>query len=68
MVCGIGFRNEPVNGDNTIAQSLDSTLIAFGVADPDVRMRTYRTIKSASEAIFTAYLNHEKTMSADERG
>jgi hypothetical protein len=68
LVCGIGYRNEPLNGDNTLGQSLDSTLVAFGITDPDSRTSIYMAFKAASEAILTAILDHEKELSADERG
>jgi hypothetical protein len=68
LVCGIGCRNEPLSGDNTVGQSLDTTLLAFGITDPDVRMHTYEAIRSASEAILTAIFACEKMMSIEERG
>jgi hypothetical protein len=68
MVCGIGICNLPTNGDNTVGQSFDSTLISFGITDPDVRSKLYDDVKMASEKTLTAVLNYESVLSVEERG
>jgi len=68
LVCGVGYRNEPLNGDNTVGQSFDTTLVAFGVIDTAVRMRTYETLRSASEAVLRAIIEYENGLSVEERG
>ena len=68
MVCGVGCKSDPVGGDNSVGQSLDTTLIAFGHHDPIFRRRIYHKLKQAAEVTLTAIMDHEKTMTPKERG
>ena len=57
-----------MNGDNTVCQSLDTTLLAYGVTDVSVRQRVAETIKTQSQALFEALIKYEDTLTLSERG
>jgi len=67
-VCGVWYKDTPVNGDNTISQFLDTTLLSFGISDINERARIELAIRSDSERILSAIIQHEYSMTAQERG
>ena len=68
IICGISSKSKPVNGDNTVCQSLDTTLLAYGVTDVSVRQRVAETIKTQSQALLEALIKYEDTLALSERG
>jgi len=68
IVCGVGLKKVPVNGDNTIPQSLDTTLIQFSVTDESRRQAILSEMKHVSESLMQRIISYEKKMSENERG
>ena len=68
IVCGVGLKKQPVNGDNTIPQSLDTTLVSMGILDPVHRSAIDDMISTASENLLQRMIDFEATMSENQRG
>ena len=68
IICGISSKSTPVNGDNTVCQSLDTTLLAYGVFDPAERQRVADEINTKSEALLESLIKYEETLSITDRG
>lgn len=67
-VVGIGPINEPINGDNTMPQTLDSALDQWGITDPIFKHNLCQTIQSEAERTLQSIIDFEKDLSTEERG
>jgi len=69
MVCGVGLSSKPVNGDNTIAQSLDATLDQWGITDPSFKADLHDAVNEESVKVMESIIEYESNqLSSDERG
>ncbi|XP_052233394.1 carnosine synthase 1-like isoform X2 [Dreissena polymorpha] len=68
ITCGIGSIREPVHGDNTVPQTLNTTLLAFGVSDPLMRRKIEQDVCKKTEDILQSLIDEEKKMTAEQRG
>ena len=57
-----------MNGDNTVCQSLDTTLLAYDVTEQEERTRVATEITLKSEALLEALMKYEETLSVEEKG
>lgn len=67
LVCGIGPKDEPINGDNTIPQSFETTMKMWGVDDKELD-RIRQTIVNGSERLLDRIIEYECLLSSDLRG
>jgi len=67
LVCGIGPKDEPINGDNTIPQSFETTMKMWGVDDKELD-RIRQTIVNGSERLLDRIIEYEYVLSSDLRG
>lgn len=67
MVCGIGKKNESINGNNTFPLTLESLLEQWGVNDKECQ-RLYNTMKQGSEKLLGAIMEDEKNLSWERKG
>jgi hypothetical protein len=67
LVCGVGPKDEPINGDNTIPQSFETTMKMWGVDDKELD-RIRQTIVNGSERLLDRIIQHECLLSSDLRG
>ncbi|KAH3754497.1 hypothetical protein DPMN_189172, partial [Dreissena polymorpha] len=68
ITCGVASKDAPVNGNNTVLQTLDATLLAFGITDPTVRRNIERDVRKKTEDVLQAIMDEEKKMTAQQRG
>ncbi|XP_052234453.1 carnosine synthase 1-like isoform X2 [Dreissena polymorpha] len=68
ITCGVASKHVPVNGDNTVVQTLDTTLLAFGVSDPTVRRNIERDVRKKSEDLLQTIMEEEKKLTVEQRG
>ncbi|KAL3855356.1 hypothetical protein ACJMK2_014571 [Sinanodonta woodiana] len=66
--CGLASKYEPVNGDNTIAQSLKTTLIGFGVTNEIEVARFEEEVRQKGASLLESIMCHENDLSTAERG
>ena len=66
-MCGIGPKDEPINGDNTIPQSFETTMKMWGVDDKELD-RIRQTIVNGSERLLDRIIEYECLLSSDLRG
>lgn len=66
--CAIGNKKLPINGDNSVCQTLDTTLIAYGVTDPDERRSLELDIRTQSADVLKMIIEREKQIPAELRG
>lgn len=66
-ICGIGDKNKPINGDNTVPQSLRSTLKQFGFSTTECD-RIQNEVFTCSERVLNNIIEKEKNMSVKDRG
>ena len=57
-----------MNGDNTVLQTLDTTLLAYGVTEQEERTRVATEINQKSEALMEALITFEESLSLEEKG
>lgn len=67
MVCGIGKKNQPINGSNTIPLTFETTMEMWGINEKE-RQRLYNTVKQGSERILSKIIEDEANLSCDNRG
>ena len=67
MVCGIGLKDHPINGDNTIPQSLETTLRMWGLDDTEI-VRLKASVAQDSEKLMDVIIRREKGLTSDKRG
>ncbi|KAJ8320837.1 hypothetical protein KUTeg_002424 [Tegillarca granosa] len=67
IVCGIGEKNKPIHGDNTVPQSLQSTLRQFGFSTSECDC-IQNEVFTSSEKLLNNIIEKEKNMSVNERG
>lgn len=66
LICGVGKKNEPINGDNTKPQSLESTMLQWGLEHETERI--IEAVTKGSEKLLERIISHEKTLTVAERG
>ncbi|KAL3855357.1 hypothetical protein ACJMK2_014572 [Sinanodonta woodiana] len=66
--CGVALLNEPVNGSNTVCQSLKTTLIAFGITDETEIANFQQEVSEKSAAVLDGIMSYENDLSITERG
>ncbi|KAK3602003.1 hypothetical protein CHS0354_024783 [Potamilus streckersoni] len=66
--CGIANLSEPVNGDNTVCQSLKTTLMGFGITDETEVENFEKEVKEKSAAVLDSIMSYENDLSTTERG
>lgn len=66
LVCGIGKANAPINGDNTVPQSLDTTLLQFGFGAH--RKRLNERLREDSEKVLQKMIEYEDQLNEEEKG
>ncbi|XP_062594790.1 carnosine synthase 1-like [Saccostrea cucullata] len=66
LICGVGKKNEPINGDNTVPQSLQTTMRQWGLEAETERI--VETIKIGSEKLLQRVINHENSLTLAEKG
>ena len=57
-----------MNGDNTVCQSLDTTLLAYDVTEQEERTRVATEITLKSEALLEVLMKYEETLTVEEKG
>lgn len=67
LLCGIAQREKPINGDNTVPQTFDTTLRTCGVAAKERKRLTDLTIK-ISDDLMREIFKKENEMTSAERG
>ncbi|XP_076088640.1 carnosine synthase 1-like [Mytilus galloprovincialis] len=67
MVCGIGLKNQPINGDNTIPHSFETTMQMWNMDKTEIK-RLLNTVSQGSEKIMDSIIAFERTLSTDLRG
>lgn len=67
MVCGIGIKDRPINGDNTIPLTLETTMTIWNI-DEDERSRLIRSVKRGSERVLQRIIDDENELSIGLRG
>ncbi|OWF52029.1 carnosine synthase 1-like [Mizuhopecten yessoensis] len=68
LICGVGPRDKPINGDNTIPQTFDTTLRSCGVTNAEERKRLRDRTSKISEDLLGEMIKIEKEMTSLERG
>ncbi|XP_060084792.1 carnosine synthase 1-like isoform X2 [Ylistrum balloti] len=68
LICGVGQRNQPINGDNTVPQTFDTTLCTCGVTSAKERNRLREKTSKISEDLLGEIIRKEKEMTSSERG
>jgi hypothetical protein len=63
----IALGGEPICFNNSIPQSLDTTLVALGI-DAATSLHVRQKIQHSAESIFTCFMEYENKMSQNERG
>lgn len=66
--CGVASTHVPVNVDNTVPRTLNTTLLAFGVSDPTVRRSIEQDVRKKTEDILQFIIDEEKKMTSEQRG
>ncbi|KAK3586588.1 hypothetical protein CHS0354_027723 [Potamilus streckersoni] len=66
--CGVAHLSEPVNGNNTVCQSLKTTLIAFGIIDEAEMASFEKEVREKSAAVLDGIMSYENDLSTTERG
>ncbi|KAK3084557.1 hypothetical protein FSP39_015338 [Pinctada imbricata] len=66
LVCGVGNKNEPINGDNTQPQSFETTLHQMGLSAHETRLR--EEVISTSENVLRRIIEFEKGLTIQEKG
>ncbi|CAC5368312.1 CRNS1 [Mytilus coruscus] len=67
MVCGIGLKHQPINGDNTIPQTFETTMKMWNMADDDMN-RLLDKVSTGSEKIMDRIIEYERGLSTDIKG
>ncbi|XP_033728500.1 LOW QUALITY PROTEIN: carnosine synthase 1-like [Pecten maximus] len=67
LLCGVAQRDNPINGDNTVPQTFDTTLRTCGVTAKERKRLKDRTSKISDE-LLGEILKQEKDMTSEERG
>lgn len=68
VVCGVGYHSNPVNGDNTVQQSMQTTLRQSGVIDESLRQDIERELRSASERLMQSIIDYCCQLELIDRG
>ncbi|XP_064613939.1 carnosine synthase 1-like isoform X2 [Liolophura sinensis] len=68
ITCGVGNACQPINGDNTVVQSLEETLKTWGISDSRERQSVYDDIKHKSEATLNAIMKFEENLPSCMKG
>lgn len=66
--CGMGLKSLPINGDNSVGQTLDTTLVAYNVTDKAVRTRLDEEIRLKGQAVLRGIMKREKLLTPEQRG
>ena len=61
-------RSRPINGDNTVPQSLESTLMAYNIFDKEKRDQADRILQQQCEAVMSEIIEQENGLTVDQRG
>ncbi|GAB1609406.1 carnosine synthase 1-like [Argonauta hians] len=67
IICGIAEKSKPINGDNTIPQSLDVTLRSWQISENSIKDIRSKLI-DMSERVLKAVMTYEDSLNEDERG
>eukprot|EP00106_Octopus_bimaculoides_P016952 XP_014784394.1 PREDICTED: carnosine synthase 1-like [Octopus bimaculoides] len=67
IVCGVGKSSKPINGDNTVPQSLESSLKTWHVSEENIKDIKNKLI-SMSERTLKAIMSFDYSLNEDERG
>lgn len=66
QICGVGKKNEPINGDNTKPQSYESTMIEWGLENDMERIK--KLVVKGSANILKSIIRHENALTIEEKG
>lgn len=66
LICGVGKKNEPINGDNTKPQSYESTMIEWGLENDMERIK--KLVVKGSANILKRIIRHENALTIEEKG
>lgn len=66
LICGVGKKNEPINGDNTKPQSYESTMIEWGLENDMERIK--KLVVKGSANILKSIIRHENALTIEEKG
>ncbi|XP_060602022.1 carnosine synthase 1-like isoform X2 [Ruditapes philippinarum] len=66
--CSVANKRLPINGDNTICQSLNSTLLAYNILSEHERKELERTIRVQSADVLEKIIERENLLSDEEKG
>lgn len=66
LICGVGKKNEPINGDNTKPQSYESTMLEWGLESEMERIK--KLVVKGSANILKSIIRHEKALTIEEKG
>ncbi|CAC5423555.1 CRNS1 [Mytilus coruscus] len=67
MLCGIGLKNQPINGGNSIPHSFETTMRMWNMDKAEIK-RLIHTVSQDSEKIMNSIIAYERTLSTDLRG
>ncbi|XP_056016252.1 carnosine synthase 1-like isoform X1 [Ostrea edulis] len=66
LICGVGRKKYPINGANTEPQSLETTLIQWGLEQESEQI--IETVKKGSQNLLRSIINHENALTVAEKG
>jgi hypothetical protein len=66
LICGVGRKKYPINGDNTEPQSLETTLVQWGLEQESEWI--IETVKRGSENLLRRIIYHENGLTKAEKG
>ncbi|VDH96479.1 carnosine synthase [Mytilus galloprovincialis] len=67
MVCGIGLKHQPINGDNTIPQTFETTMKMWNMEEDEMN-RLLDKVSTGSEKIMERIIEYERGLSTDIKG
>lgn len=67
FVVGVGDLNKPINGDNTIPQSLESALDQWGIVQKSKQELLKKTIREEAELTLSSIIQYEANNLTDEQ-
>ncbi|KAL4216930.1 Carnosine synthase 1 [Mactra antiquata] len=66
--CNMGYKDSPVNGDNSVGQTLATTLQAYNINDPDTISVLESNIRVLCARVMKGIIDRENLLSAEEKG
>ena len=65
-ICGVGHKTSPISGDNTYPQSLEATMMQWGLEQETEEIK--ETVKENSERLMRQIIEHENRLNDEEKG